>query len=53
MNDDLTPLLKELREIKQRLANIDFATRWLLTIGEGILLFLLLDYMFARLRGAD
>jgi len=34
--DDLEPLLKELRAIRQHLANIDFATNWLLTLAEVV-----------------
>lgn len=41
--DDQEPLLKELRAIRQHVANIDFATNWLLTIAEvlfaGLILF--------------
>jgi hypothetical protein len=44
--DDLEPLLKELREIKKHLANIDFATSWLLTIVEWVLVFLFLVGVF-------
>jgi hypothetical protein len=44
--DDQEPLLKELRTIRQHLANIDFATGWLLTIIEVIVLFLFLAGVF-------
>ncbi len=44
--DDQEPLLKELREIKKHLANIDFATNWLLTIVEWIVLLLFLVGVF-------
>ena len=49
--EDQEPLLKELRAIRQHLANIDFATGWLLTIAEGMFLFLVLAYGFARIKG--
>jgi hypothetical protein len=44
--DDQEPLLKELRAIREHLARIEFATGWLLTIVEWVVLFLFLVGVF-------